>query len=123
MDFSNDLLIKNNPADLVLQVSALNYDESEKTVTLLFDSSQNWETTTGENDRVSILGFWGSRFIEWLEHDMNIKCLMLQFHEIVNGTTNEFVRVRPFFRDGKKFRMAVVGRDGAISFLDKHEIL
>jgi hypothetical protein len=116
-EFNNDLLIKNNPADLVLLALALNYDGTEKSVSILIDSAQNWPVATGGyDDNFKILGFWGSMVISWLEHDTEIKCLVLKYYQVVNGESMDIATSRPFLKDGNRFKQAVVNRDGTIVF-------
>jgi len=121
-EFNNDLLIHDNPADLILSVTALNYDDTEKEVTLLFNSCDDWSSTVDNNEIIQILGFWGSMVIVWLQQDINIKCLLVSFHQIIKGQSQELGRLRPFVRDGKRYRKGIINRDGTITFDDRDEL-
>lgn len=121
-EYNNDLLIKNNPADLILLVNALNYDGTEKSVTLLFNSCDDWTSTVINNTNAAILGFWGVMVIRWLEQDINIKCLFVSFHQIVNGESNDLGKLRPLVRDGKRYKKGIINRDGSITFDNDDEV-
>ncbi len=121
-EFNKDLLIHDNPADLILSVHAINYDGTEKEVTLLFNSCDDWSSTVDNNEIGRILGFWGSMVIVWLQQDINIKCLLVSFHQVVNGNTKDLAFLRPFVRDGKRYRKGTISRDGNITFDKEHEL-
>ena len=120
-DFNNDLLIMNNPADLILLATVYNYDGTNKSVTILIDSSQDWSTMTGEASNIMALGFFGMIILKAIEHDMNVAYYFLEYFQVINGISVDTGKARPFIRDGKRFKRMKVNRDGSYSLLPEDE--
>ena len=112
----NDLLIKDNPADMILLITVTDFDGTEKKVSLLFDSSDDWRNLTKKENPISVLGFFGFGFLKCLEQDSMVKMFSIQVSQVVNGKQGEFLVLRPYIRDGKRFRQATVKMDGTVDF-------
>lgn len=122
METNKDLLIKNNPADLILLAIALRYDGSENSVTLLINSAEGWLPPINDKDSKSILGYWGTMLLLWFQMDLEIKGLIIEYYQVVNGESKDLAKYKPIYRDGKKYKRATVNRDGSITFSKDDEI-
>lgn len=117
-EFNNDLLIKNNPADMIVLVTTLDYDGTEKSITVLYNSADNWSGVVLSNDKYDTLGFFGSIVYKAIESDPKVKMFFIEYFQIINGEAVDFPKLKPYVRDGKRFRKATVYKDGTINFLD-----
>lgn len=121
-DFNNDLLIKDNPADLVVHVIVVDYDGNERRVTILLDSSDDWSPPVESKEIAASIGFFGAAIFRAIQDDLTVKIFYVEAFQIINGTTQDFCKLRPFVRDGTRFRRAAIHKDGTIDFLPEDEI-
>lgn len=119
--YNNDLLIKNNPSDLILLVQAICYDGSERSITILLDSTDDWKTCLVEDDIQTVLGFWGAMVMKWVETDMKIHYILLEYYQIINGEQKDVAKLRPFVRNGKKFTLAKFESGKGVDFLKNNK--
>jgi hypothetical protein len=104
---------------MILLITVIDYDGTEKKVTLLFDSCDDWRNLTNEERPICVLGFFGIVFLRCLEHDMNVKMFYVECSQVIKGEQKDFVRLKPFVRDGMQFKRANVNRDGSIEFIEQ----
>jgi hypothetical protein len=133
--FNNDLLLKGNPADMIIQVTVLDDEHKEKTVTMLFDSSDEWlkifdpegdfiEAYKGK-EQVAALGFWGAAFLKTLLDTDAVKVVYIERYQIVNGQASGEDLPKPslFIKDGRRYKRARVTKaTGSVEFWPEDEI-
>ena len=122
LEYNNDLLFKNNPADLVLLITVVGYDNIEKQVTILFDSNDDWSRITNSENKLSILPVFASIVLHAVTMDSLAKYFYAEIFQIVKGEAKEIMKLRPFIRDGKRFRKAIINTDGTLKYDPNDEI-
>ncbi len=120
--YSDDLLIKNNLADMIVNITAVDYDGNEKKVMILFDSNDNWSPLGEDGEIASVLGAFGASAFRVIQDDPTTKIFYVEFFQIINGEAQQCAKVRPFVRDGKRFRLSEIDKYGSISFLEENEV-
>lgn len=115
-----DLILKENDADKVVVVTIRHYDGTEKKLTILFNSFDDWRYETGQVDKLLQLNFFAAAIFRAIYDDRNIHLFLIQRFNIVTSTEHglkEILKPDLFVREGEQFRYASINKDGDIIYL------
>lgn len=116
------LTIHDCPADTMFDICILTTDHTERHVTLLLDSSDDWSPITYRDDLLDVFGFLGRAILKDIIDVPEIIAFRIQRFEFVGGQPTDTLKTKPFYRDGSRFRLANVDKRGNVTFLPEDEI-
>jgi hypothetical protein len=118
----NNLILKDCPADLMLDVAVYDYNGTIcKRVTLLLDSQDDWSELVESDEIDDTLGYFGGAILKAIIEDPAAKVFVANKYQIINGVVLDYTKPLAFVKDGKTFKRAWIDKSGVVYFKDEDE--